>query len=99
MASTRLVPPPATELGRPIRTKALSTVELMRAVLERIERVNPTLNCFCTVTADAAMDGARQAEQAVMRGGALGPLHGVPVSIKDLAFTKGVRTMAGSCVF
>ena len=99
MTNTGLCYTPATELGRLIRTKALSPVELMRAVLERIERLNPTLNCFCTLTAEAAMAAARDAEQAVMRGASLGPLHGIPVSIKDLAFTKGVRCMGGSFIF
>lgn len=99
MTNTELCYTPATDLVRLVRTKALSPVELMRAVLERIERLNPMLNCFCTVTADTAMAAARDAEHAVMRGASLGPLHGVPVSIKDLAFTKGVRCMAGSFIF
>src|SRR5262245_10184461 len=99
MTNTELCFTPASELVRLIRTKALSPVELMRAVLERIERLNPTLNCFCTVTAEAALASAKDAEQAVMRGGALGPLHGLPVSIKDLALTRGVRTAAGSFIY
>jgi aspartyl-tRNA(Asn)/glutamyl-tRNA(Gln) amidotransferase subunit A len=99
MTNTELCYLPATELVQLIRTKALSPVELIRAVLDRIARVNPTLNCFCTITAEAALARAREAEQAVMRGDGLGALHGIPVSIKDLAFTKGVRTMAGSFIF
>jgi aspartyl-tRNA(Asn)/glutamyl-tRNA(Gln) amidotransferase subunit A len=87
---------PATELARLIRTKAISPVELMERVIERAQALNPKLNAICTWTADAAHDQARRAEQAVMRGDPLGPLHGVPTTIKDLAFTKGVRTMAGS---
>jgi aspartyl-tRNA(Asn)/glutamyl-tRNA(Gln) amidotransferase subunit A len=90
---------PATELAGLIRAKKLSPVELVRATLERIERLNPTLNAFCTITADAALAAAREAEQAVMTGGPLGALHGLPVSIKDLALTKGVRTMGGSHIF
>ncbi|HET7343450.1 MAG TPA: amidase family protein, partial [Methylomirabilota bacterium] len=90
---------PATELAGLIRNRKLSPVELTRAVLERIERVNPTLNLFVTITADAALAAAREAEQAVMRGGRLGPLHGLPVSIKDLAFTRGVPTKFGSHIF
>ena len=78
---------PATELARLIRTKALSPVELTRAVLERIERVNPIVNAFCTITADTALAAAREAERAVTSGAPLGPLHGVPYSIKDLNFT------------
>src|SRR5262245_1624397 len=90
---------PATELAGLIRAKKLSPVELTRAVLERVERLQPTLNAFVTVTADAAMSAARAAEQAVMQGGPLGPLHGLPFSIKDLALTKGVATKFGSHIF
>ena len=90
---------PATQLASLIRAKKLSPVELTRAVLERIERLNPVVNAFCTVTADAALDAARAAEQAIMRGEPLGPLHGIPFSIKDLHFTRGVRTMSGSFIF
>ncbi len=99
MSSTELGFTPATELTRLIRTKALSPVELTRAVLERIERVNPVVNAFCTLTAEQALAAAREAERAVTSGAALGPLHGVPYSIKDLNFTKGVRTMGGSFIF
>src|SRR2546430_12193216 len=99
MSSTELGFTPATELTRLIRTKALSPVELTRAVLERIERVNPIVNAFCTLTAEQALAAAREAERAVTSGAALGPLHGVPYSIKDLNFTKGVRTMGGSFIF
>lgn len=90
---------PATELAGLIRSKALSPVELTQAVLERIERLNPRLNAFCTVTADLALSAARRAERAVVAGAALSPLHGVPFSIKDLAFTQGVRSMFGSFIF
>ena len=90
---------PATQLASLIRAKKLSPVELTRAVLERIERLNPVVNAFCTVTADAALDAARAAEHAIIRGEPLGPLHGIPFSIKDLHFTRGVRTMSGSFIF
>ena len=73
MTNTELCYTPATELARLIRTKELTPVELMRAVLERIERLNRELNCFCTVTAEAAMAAAREAEQAVMKGVAVFP--------------------------
>src|SRR5881409_1428881 len=99
MSSVELGFTPATELARLIRTKALSPVELTRAVLERIQRVNPVVNAFCTLTADAALAEAREAERAVTSGAALGPLHGIPYSIKDLNFTKGVRTTGGSFIF
>jgi aspartyl-tRNA(Asn)/glutamyl-tRNA(Gln) amidotransferase subunit A len=99
MRSIELGFTPATELARQIRMKALSPVELTRAVLERIERVNPVVNAFCTLTADGALAQAREAERAVTSGAPLGPLHGIPYSIKDLNFTKGVRTMGGSFIF
>jgi aspartyl-tRNA(Asn)/glutamyl-tRNA(Gln) amidotransferase subunit A len=99
MTDAELCYTPATELGGLIRARKLSPVELTRAVLERAERLNPTLNAFCTLTAEAALGAAREAEDAVMRGRALGPLHGIPFTIKDLAFTKGVRTMSGSFIF
>src|SRR5215467_992852 len=99
MSSTELGFTPATELAKQIRTKALSPVELTRAVLERIERVNPAVNAFCTLTADIALAQAREAERAITSRAPLGRLHGIPYSIKDLNFTKGVRTMGGSFIF
>jgi aspartyl-tRNA(Asn)/glutamyl-tRNA(Gln) amidotransferase subunit A len=89
---------PATELAALIRSKKLSPVELTRATLERIEQLNPKLNAFVTVTADLAMEAAKKAEQAVMKSGALGPLTGIPFSIKDLAVTAGVPTKFGSFI-
>jgi len=87
---------PATKLARLIRTKKLSPVELMRNTLERIESVNPKLNCFCFVYPEEALEKAKAAEDAVMAGRPLGPLHGVPFAIKDLTPTKGKRTTLGS---
>ena len=89
----------ALTLARQIRTKEISPVELVDAVLDRIETLQPTLNAFITVTADAARAAARRAEAAVMAGERLGPLHGVPFSVKDLLFTKDVRTTMGSAIF
>jgi aspartyl-tRNA(Asn)/glutamyl-tRNA(Gln) amidotransferase subunit A len=99
MTDTDLCYTPATELAARIKAKAVSPLEVTRAVLARIERLNATVNAFCTITADAALDAARAAERALMAGERLGPLHGIPFSIKDLAFTRGVRTMAGSFIF
>jgi aspartyl-tRNA(Asn)/glutamyl-tRNA(Gln) amidotransferase subunit A len=99
MTSADLCFTPATELARLVRERQLSPLELTRAVLERIERVNPRINAFCTLTADAALAAARDAEQAVVRGQARGPLHGIPFTIKDLHFTRGVRTTSGSFIF
>ncbi|MCH7726600.1 MAG: amidase [Planctomycetes bacterium] len=86
----------AFELAEAIREKSVSPVEVMQAVLDRIERLNPTLNAFCTLTADDAIQAAKLAEGAVMKREPLGPLHGVPVSIKDNLYVKGVRTTFGS---
>jgi aspartyl-tRNA(Asn)/glutamyl-tRNA(Gln) amidotransferase subunit A len=99
MTDLELCYAPATELVSLIRTRKLSPVELTRAMLARIERLEPRLNAFCVVTTDLALAAARRAEDAVMTGAPLGAIHGVPVSIKDLAFTAGVRTMGGSRIF
>src|SRR5258708_9895106 len=90
---------PATELTGMIRDKLVSPVEVMKVTVERAQKLNTRLNAICTPTYDRAMAAARDAEAAVMRGAVLGLLHGIPTSIKDLAFTKGVRTMAGSQIF
>ncbi len=96
MADLDLCYTPATELAQNIRRKALSPVELMEAVLARIEALEPTVNAFATLIADHAMDEAQKAEEAVAKGVALGPLHGIPVTIKDLIVTKGIATERGS---
>jgi len=90
---------PARELAQRIRQREVSPVEAVRATLARIERAQPALNAFITVCADQALAAARAAEAALMRGDALGPLHGVPFSVKDLINTAGVRTTYGSLIF
>ena len=87
---------PATEWAAKIRSKEISPVEAMRALLNRIEAVEPKVNAFAYLGADQAMDAARAAEKAVMGGDRLGRLHGVPVTIKDLAWTKDMPTQSGS---
>jgi aspartyl-tRNA(Asn)/glutamyl-tRNA(Gln) amidotransferase subunit A len=82
-----------------IRTRRLSPVELTRECLARIERLNPVLNAFITVTADLALDQARQAEAEILTGNYRGPLHGIPIGLKDLLDTAGVRTTAASNQF
>jgi aspartyl-tRNA(Asn)/glutamyl-tRNA(Gln) amidotransferase subunit A len=79
-----------------IRKKQISPVELTGFFLERIARLEPKLNAFITVTADLARKQARQAEREILRGKYRGPLHGIPISLKDLFFTAGIRTTAGS---
>jgi aspartyl-tRNA(Asn)/glutamyl-tRNA(Gln) amidotransferase subunit A len=71
-------------------------VELLDAVLSRIHQLDPLLNAFCTLTEEQAKVEARDAERKVMAGEDLGPLHGVPISIKDLIATRGIRTVSGS---
>ena len=87
---------PATELAQSIRSKALSPVELIDAVLARIETCEPRINAFAALTAERAREGARRAETALMQGEADGALFGLPVTIKDLTETAGVPTERGS---
>ncbi len=82
--------------ARLIKARQLSPVELTAACLKRIERLQPTLNAFITVTADHARRQARAAEREIAKGAYRGPLHGIPISLKDLYATKGIRTTAGS---
>jgi aspartyl-tRNA(Asn)/glutamyl-tRNA(Gln) amidotransferase subunit A len=89
----------ALTLARQIRTKEISPVAVVEAVLQQIEALQPTVNAFITVTADEARDAARRAEAAVVAGAPLGPLHGVPFSVKDLLFTRGARCTMGSRIF
>jgi aspartyl-tRNA(Asn)/glutamyl-tRNA(Gln) amidotransferase subunit A len=86
------------KIGEMIGRREVSAVETTAAVLARIERLEPDLNAFVTVTAEAALAEARAADAAIGRGERIGPLHGVPVSLKDLLFTKGVRTTGASDV-
>ena len=74
-------------------------VELTRSCLDRIEKLNPTLNAFVTVTAESALAQARAAESEISRGEWRGPLHGIPIALKDLIDTAGVRTTAASEVY
>jgi Asp-tRNA(Asn)/Glu-tRNA(Gln) amidotransferase A subunit family amidase len=87
---------PAPELASLIRSRAISPVEVTRMVLDRIDAVNPRIHAYITVTPELALEAARECERAVVRQEALGPLHGLPVSIKDLTRTRGVRTTWGS---
>lgn len=79
-----------------LRKRRLSPVELTRWTLARIERLQPELNAFISVTADLALAQARQSEREIARGKYRGALHGIPVSLKDLFYTRGIRTTAGS---
>jgi amidase len=90
---------PATELLRLFRARTASPLEVMQAVFARIDAVNPQLNAFVTLAREPALAAARAATRALKRGAALLPLHGVPVSIKDLTPTKGLRTTWGSKIY
>lgn len=85
----------ALELARAIRERRLSACELLEAFLERIGRYNPVLNAICTLDEAGARRRATQADQALSRGELWGPLHGVPMTIKDALETAGVRTTGG----
>ena len=76
-----------------------SSTELTELFLRRIERLNPQLNAFLTVTSDEAMAAAREADRKIQSGGANGPLMGIPISVKDLEATKGIRSTMGSLAF
>jgi aspartyl-tRNA(Asn)/glutamyl-tRNA(Gln) amidotransferase subunit A len=87
------------EAGDLVRKKKVSPVELTTACLARINRFNPTLNAFITITAESALEQARAAESEVTKSKWRGPLHGVPIALKDLFDTAGVKTTAASGVF
>ncbi|HEX4260133.1 MAG TPA: amidase family protein [Acetobacteraceae bacterium] len=90
---------PAHRLATMIANRQVSPVEVMRAVLARIEALDPQVNAFATLLPEASMAAARRAEAAVGAGAALGRLHGVPVTIKDLTATRGIPTQRGSRIF
>ena len=87
------------ETGELLRKGSVSPAELTTECLARIEELNPKLNAFITVTAESALAEARQAEAEIRRGDWRGPLHGIPLALKDLIDTEGVRTTAASLLF
>jgi aspartyl-tRNA(Asn)/glutamyl-tRNA(Gln) amidotransferase subunit A len=87
------------EAGDLLRKREVSPVELTQDCLARIEELNPALNAFITVTAVSALAQARQAEAEIQRGNWRGPLHGIPLGLKDLIDTAGIRTTAASALF
>ena len=89
----------AVELRRLIGLKKISPVELLESCLARIESVNPTVNAVVAMCLDRAREEARMAEDEVMQGDELGPLHGLPIGIKDLNVTEGLRTTFGSLLY
>ncbi|MBI2554595.1 MAG: Asp-tRNA(Asn)/Glu-tRNA(Gln) amidotransferase subunit GatA [Candidatus Rokubacteria bacterium] len=87
---------PITELSRLVAAKEVSPVEVVQAYLDRIDALDGKLKAFIIVCRDEALAAAKNAEAAVMGGQALGPLHGIPIGVKDLYATKGIRTTGGS---
>jgi aspartyl-tRNA(Asn)/glutamyl-tRNA(Gln) amidotransferase subunit A len=87
------------EAAQLLRRRKISATELAEAALDRIERLNPKLNAFITVTADRARREAKAADKEIIRGRLRGPLHGIPITLKDIFETKGVRTTVGSKIF
>jgi amidase len=87
---------PLTEVAKLIETRKVSAVEITRAMLDRIANVDTKLHSYITLTRDLALEQAARADQEISQGKYRGPLHGMPIAVKDLVFTKGIRTTAGS---
>ncbi len=90
---------PAVELIRLYRARKVSPLEVMQVLLERIDRVNPKVNAIVTLDRESVLWHARRATAALKKKATLGPLHGIPVGIKDVTATKGIRTTYGSKLF
>jgi aspartyl-tRNA(Asn)/glutamyl-tRNA(Gln) amidotransferase subunit A len=99
MTAQELAYKPITELAQLIRSREISPVELVQTYLERIERYDGFLKSYITVCREEALQAAREAEKAVLAGQGLGPLHGIPIALKDQFFTRGIRTTCGSRIW
>lgn len=89
---------PLTELSDALQRRTVSSVEVTSATLDRIATVDPEIRSYVTVMADQAMEQARAADAEICRGGWRGPLHGVPIALKDLCFTRSAPTTAGMAI-
>lgn len=98
MSETPLHYKPITELSKLLSSKTLSPIELTKVMLERIDRLDDQLKSYATLMPDHAIASAQKAEREISAGNYRGPLHGIPIGVKDLCFTKGVRTMGGAKV-
>ena len=96
MPASEIIFKPVAELAPLIKARKLSPVEVVRAYLDQIERLNPKVNAFITITAEQALAQARKAETEIAAGRYRGPLHGLPYAPKDMLATKGIRTTNGS---
>jgi amidase len=90
---------PAVELREMLRKKAISPVELINVFLERIDKINPVINAYCTLVPEMALETAKKVESAIVQGKEVGLLAGIPVSIKDVNMTAGIRTTFGSKLY
>src|SRR5688572_25987664 len=86
------------DIGRRIQSKEVSSVEATRAQLDRIRKLDSVLKSYATMMADSALEDARRADAEIAKGAVRGPLHGVPIAVKDLCWTKGVPTAAGMTI-
>ena len=98
MASDDLCFLDLVEIGRRVQARQLSAVEVTQAVLDRIARLDGRLKSYVTLTGDLALAEAGQADAQIARGAIRGPLHGVPIAVKDLCHTKGIPTSAGMTI-
>lgn len=88
-----------TALSAKIKNKEISPKEITIELLNRIDKVNPLLNAFITINGEKAMEDSKQAEAEIIAGRYMGPLHGIPIGMKDLIHTKGIRTTMGSKIY
>ena len=89
----------AWEMRDLIKKKKVSPVEITKIYFERINRLDPQLNSYLTLNEKEALESASKAEKAVLSGEALGKLHGIPIGVKDLEMTEGIRTTQGSLIY
>ena len=89
----------ATDLAEMIRQGSLSALECVDLHLERVQHVNPMVNALCSLVPDQARARARQIDRRIAAGDPVGPLAGLPIAIKDLVLTKGIRTTMGSPIY
>ncbi len=89
----------AYEMAETIKRQELTSLEITETIIEKIEKINPIINAYCTTTFDIARENAKKADEAVKKGEKLGLLHGIPTSIKDLENTDGIRTTMGSKIY